>query len=299
MSQVSPIAETHPSYIPAGSMSPEANRPGTAYNGRRVPMQYHSPQDGMGSPYTPITNASPNVYPHANPVNGVDYGNHDHGGYHHQTNQRPPPHHSPPGVQRPTIQTNVGHYGVLSPVSTQHAFHGQPSNTPHSATPMPHAPPQTFPPFTLPPSDFATTISSSSTTARETEPSYAPATSGEYHEQSQAQAANEMLLLDQMSIPATIPVFGNDSVHNKSPYVGMPEDFMAYLFNSPQPGDSAMGGVPLPPGYQTYVLFFCYLAPFLPSRAPLPNLLFDNLSGLFPPRTLTARVANRAKPQLW
>lgn len=41
--------------------------------------------------------------------------------------------------------------------------------------------------------------------------------------------AGELSMLDNMS---TIPVFGSDGVLNKSPYVGMPEDFMAYLFNT-------------------------------------------------------------------
>jgi hypothetical protein len=60
-----------------------------------------------------------------------------------------------------------------------------------------------------------------------------------------------MMLLDQMSMPTTIPVFGpSDSLLNKSPYVGMPEDFMAYLFNTGnvQPADgsgSPMHGLPL------------------------------------------------------
>ncbi|KAJ4210901.1 hypothetical protein NW759_012934 [Fusarium solani] len=38
-----------------------------------------------------------------------------------------------------------------------------------------------------------------------------------------------------MVMPATVPVFGEAGDPNKSPYVGMPEDFMAYLFNSPSP----------------------------------------------------------------
>jgi hypothetical protein len=48
-----------------------------------------------------------------------------------------------------------------------------------------------------------------------------------------------MMLLDSMSMPATIPVFGCDGVMNKSPHVGMSEDFMAYLFNSGTAGDSS------------------------------------------------------------
>lgn len=54
-----------------------------------------------------------------------------------------------------------------------------------------------------------------------------------------------------MSMATTIPVFGpGDSVLNKSPYVGMPEDFLVYLFNTGngQPGDgsgSPMHGMPM------------------------------------------------------
>lgn len=52
------------------------------------------------------------------------------------------------------------------------------------------------------------------------------------HFQGQPQSTGEMVLLDNMTSQTTIPVFGSDSVLNKSPYVGMPEDFMAYLFNT-------------------------------------------------------------------
>ncbi|KAH8889684.1 hypothetical protein GQ53DRAFT_651715 [Thozetella sp. PMI_491] len=247
LSQVSPIADTHPGYPQPGSASPEANRPGTAYNNnRRVPMQYHTPQDGMGSPYTPITNTPPAGYHHPGAPNGVDYSGHDHG-YHHPQGQRTV-HQSPSGLaQRPSVQTNLPSYGVLSPVSTQHGYHSQPANTPQSAGTMPFAPPQNFPPFSLPPSDFTT---SAAVSQRELEQSYAPATTGEYAEHPHSQPG-EMILLDQMSMPTTIPVFGNDSVLNKSPYVGMPEDFMAFLFNSPQQGDGTLGGVPIP-GYHNY-----------------------------------------------
>lgn len=47
-------------------------------------------------------------------------------------------------------------------------------------------------------------------------------------------------MLDNMSSQTTIPVFGSDSVLNKSPYVGMPEDFMAYLFNTQGAEGAAM-----------------------------------------------------------
>jgi hypothetical protein len=46
-----------------------------------------------------------------------------------------------------------------------------------------------------------------------------------------------------------MPVFGSDNFYQKSPYAGMPEDFMAYLFNTngSQAGDSPHGHM-IPPG---------------------------------------------------
>lgn len=53
-------------------------------------------------------------------------------------------------------------------------------------------------------------------------------------------------MLDQMSMPSAGPVFGDEGL-NKSPYVGMPEDFMAYLFNSlPANGSPANHALPAP-----------------------------------------------------
>jgi hypothetical protein len=175
MGQVSPIADTRAPFGPPGSTSPEANRPGTGYGkGRPLTMQYQSPKDGpMGSPYTPMTNTPPTGYPNGGP-NGVDYMHHD-PNYPHLQGQRPP--HQSPGPQRPSIQTNVGPYGVLSPVSTQHGYQSQPTNTPQSSAAMPYVPPQNFPPFTLPPSDFS--VASPATVGREASQSYVPPAPGE------------------------------------------------------------------------------------------------------------------------
>ena len=238
MSQASPVADGRPPFAQTGSASPELNRPGTAYaKGRSRSIQYHSPKDAMGSPYTPMTNTPPTTYANG-ASNGVDY-------MHHETNymhmaQRPQ-HHSPSDPRRPSIQTNVGHYGVLSPISTQPGYHSQPHNTPQSANPMAYVPPQNFPPFSLPPSDFNT--SSAGAVTRDDQQTYAPSTSGEYTDQ-QPQATGEMMLLDQMGMQQTMPVFGSDNILNKSPYVAIPEDFVAYLFNTHGEG-SPMTGVPM------------------------------------------------------
>jgi hypothetical protein len=109
-----------------------------------------------------------------------------------------------------------------------------------------YVPAQHFTPFTLPPSDFS---AASAPVPQESQQAYAPPASSEYSEHGHQQQSGDMMLLDQMSMPTTIPVFGpTDSILNKSPYVGMPEDFMAYLFNTntSQAGEgSPMAGTPI------------------------------------------------------
>lgn len=69
---------------------------------------------------------------------------------------------------------------------------------------------------------------------------YAATESADYQDATHHPA--DMIALDQIAMPSVGPVFGDDGGLNKSPYVGMPEDFMAYLFNSlPTHGS--------PPGY--------------------------------------------------
>ncbi|OAA47599.1 C2H2 finger domain protein [Metarhizium rileyi] len=50
--------------------------------------------------------------------------------------------------------------------------------------------------------------------------------------------STDLFALDQMALPIAGPVFGNDGGLSRPPYVGMPEDFMAYLFNSLPSQDS-------------------------------------------------------------
>ncbi|KAL1840143.1 hypothetical protein VTJ49DRAFT_759 [Mycothermus thermophilus] len=240
LSQTSPVTDTRPPFASPGSASPEVNRPGTAYTkGRSLSIQYHSPKDVMGSPYTPVSNTPPTTYANGAAANGVDYVHHDQGGFVHMAQRGA---HQSPDLRRASIQSNVGPYGVLSPVSTQHGFPGQPHNTPHSAGGMAYVPPQNFPPFSLPPSDFAAS-SSAAATARNDQASYSASTGGEFTDQ-QAQSAGEMMLLDQMGMQQTMPVFGSDSILNKSPYVAIPEDFVAYLFNT-HGENSPLTGVPM------------------------------------------------------
>jgi hypothetical protein len=50
------------------------------------------------------------------------------------------------------------------------------------------------------------------------------------------------MMLDSMQMnQQTLPVFGGDTMLNKSPYVAIPEDFVAFLFNQNSMDGSPMG----------------------------------------------------------
>jgi hypothetical protein len=235
LAQHSPTSGDRPG-PPLGSLSPEANRPGSGYPGqvRPGPLPYQSPKDHLGSPYgTPVTSTPPTAFPNGAGPNGY---------VHHERGYRAgPPQQSPNGT-RPSIQTNVGAYGVLSPVSTQPGFHSQHTNTPQS---VPFVAQQNFPPFALPPSSNFPNDGSQ----REREPRYVPTTSAEYADQNQQQPS-ELMMLDSMQMSnQTLPVFGGDTMLNKSPYVAIPEDFVAFLFNQNSMDGSPMAGMMGQGGY--------------------------------------------------
>lgn len=73
---------------------------------------------------------------------------------------------------------------------------------------------------------------------------YAPAHPNDDAED--ARQPSELALPEAMSTTATIPVFGTDSILDGSPRVGMPEDFMAYLFNTQQGEGISMAGMAMP-----------------------------------------------------
>ncbi len=228
MTHGSPIADKRMPFAPQGSLSPEANRPGTGYNSKMGPgqMPYHSPKGITGSPYTSVASTPPTGYSNGGHSNGGEYAHHD-PAYGHQR-----PYNSPDGHARPSVA-----YGVLSPISTQH-LPTQGGSTPQSAV---YVPQQNFPPFSLPPSEFVP--SSAPTASRDIVSPYVPTTSGgEYSEPGHAQGPSEMMMLNQLSMPSTMSMFGAENTLQKSPYVvGLPEDFMAYLFNSQQGEGSPMG----------------------------------------------------------
>lgn len=254
--------------VPVGSISPESNRPGSGF------PKVHG-TGSAASPYTPIS-ATPPTYPHGASQQGADGFNAQENGYPRN------PHQSPSGHPRPSVQTNVGPYGVLSPVSTQHGgYQSQATGTPQSTPTLPYVSQQNFPPFTLPPSDFA--AASPAGVSRDPGQSFAPATSGEFNDHPHSQTSSEMVLLDQMSSQTTIPVFGTDGVLNKSPYISIPEDFVAYLFNTTNPDGSPSVGHVLTQGQYSHYGDY-------QSQYSMPYYGTDGVLGYFPPSNQPQQV---------
>ncbi|QLI64795.1 Zinc finger protein klf1 [Metarhizium brunneum] len=85
--------------------------------------------------------------------------------------------------------------------------------------------------------------------------------STQYHDASHHPA--DIFALDQMATLSAGPVFGDDGGLSKTPYVAMPEDFMAYLFNSlPSQGSSPGNGLQGPISKYGELQDTQYCAPF-------------------------------------
>ncbi|KAI1177452.1 fungal-specific transcription factor domain-containing protein [Nemania sp. FL0916] len=242
INQSSPVDNVRSPYpTPASTtMSPEHTKLGNVAlrPEHTAHSQYQSPKDGVGmnTPYSPMTGGSPATFPHPGPSNAPDaYARSEQGAAY---NARLP-HQSPTGHQRLHAHSGANLYGALSPVSTHpSSYHLQPTHTPQSVPTMPFVPPNNFPAFSLPPSDFNAPAGVSAAPGATHQ--YAPTTSSEYGEQSHSHASTttDLMLLDQMTAQATMPMFGPDGMLNKSPYISIPEDFVAYLFNTTSPNTS-------------------------------------------------------------
>lgn len=207
-----------------GSSSPDFSRSHPPdYSKARPSLPFQIPQDGAGNTYPPMVSASPGMYPNGGVPNTMEsYMSQNHG-YGNPMSQQAQPHS--PVTQRPPMQT-MNSFGVLSPVPNQQGFQS-PVNTPVASTFVPQ---QNVLPMNLPPSQFSANQNS---VPRDTTQFSGGTSSAEYPDNGGTTQASELMILDQMAMPGTVPVFGGDGDMNKSPYVGMPEDFMAFLFNSP------------------------------------------------------------------
>lgn len=210
-------------------------------NGRQPQMMYNSPHEGSATPFTPGSTAQADAFTNGTSMQVASEYAHDLG-----YSQSPPQrqdldltlNHS-----RPASGSRMGSYGVMSPVSNQRGYPGQQPQMMRSDSFVPQ---QSVQPMNLPPAQYP---NFQAVGTRAEENTYNTSAAQDYSETS-----NQMML-DQMAMPGTVPVFGSDGALNKSPYVGMPLDFMNYLFNSeanPAQG-SPMSSPIIPVTYTKYV----------------------------------------------
>jgi hypothetical protein len=256
----SPTTESgKPMSAHGSSASPEVMRPSLAGLKSRTNhhmQHYQSPVET----YSPATNPSSGTYSGAASSNGTE--NYQQSSNFKRSNSdsipqrqgsnsttplsRPQRHASfgmsdgkPSEFSRPPLQTNVGPYGLLSGASGSQSYHSTQSS--------PFVPQQNFTPFSLPPPGFNTAVTSAAV-SREPEPNYSSMPS-EYQSDSMPQNSGpDMMLLDQMTAPNTMPVFGGEG-YSRSPFA-IPEDFVAYLFSEQQlNNNSSPMGQMNQPGY--------------------------------------------------
>lgn len=204
---------------------------GIAYgNANHAQSHYLSPQEPIHSPYTSGSNTSPAGhqvgYPSNVPENyGMDMTGSTRGHHIARDNVLHPPPQSAP-------QASFAYAGTLSsPTASSHPrfypSQGQSIASPQQMsnynTNQQHMPPdmQASPP-----------AANGSLSAMQVPGQGYSVVAVSDGQDALLQQPTDIITLDQMSMPGVGPVFGDDGGLGKSPYVGMPEDFMAYLFNS-------------------------------------------------------------------
>jgi hypothetical protein len=134
----------------------------------------------------------------------------------------------PSNFSWPPPQTAAGPYGLLSSASSSQNYHANQHN------PQTSVPQENFTPFTL--------------STRSVEPTYPTSVAIDYPNESthHQQSSPDRMLLNQMTAPNTMPVFGDEG-YNRSPFA-IPKDFVAYLFSGQQIDNS----LPIQIGQQGY-----------------------------------------------
>lgn len=255
-----------------GSSSPEVMRPSLVNQKSRTnQLQYPPSQEPNPSSYSPLTNASsgtysassngaegyvqPSAFKRSNSDNisrGPENMNIATAG------NRTPQRHTSFGVadakavefSRPHLQTNSGSYNMGTSGSTNQNYQNA-QGSPHTYVSQ-----QNFTPFSLPPPGFNTSAAASAP-IRESEPVYPTSMSTDYPSESitSQQSGPDMMLLDQMTAPSAMPVFGGEG-YNRSPFA-IPEDFVAYLFAGQQlDSASPLGQIPGQQAYAKCVVSF-------------------------------------------
>lgn len=214
---------------PAGSASPENKRTSSGYNLPPQPSTpYRQQQDSSRASYptmglsqqAPFTNGgnqppAMDTYPHESTYSTSLPNDHQS--------------QSPVVSAHSTGPIRSNSYAVASPTANQQRFPNWESGAPQTSGFV--AQPNVMS-FSLPPSQYP-----SGHDAPQPDVSQSYGAAGEYSEAGQQQQ-NDMMMLGDMTMPATAPVFGSETL-NKSPYAGMPEDFLSYLFNSVPAGESS------------------------------------------------------------
>lgn len=203
-----------------GSTSPEASKAKPSWPDPRPRADsVRSTQDHSSAMYSPV--ADGHTSPYMNGHHSGQYGLADYGG---QQGYRT----HPTQPQSPLLQNTNQHphspFGSMSP-----ALHGQAYGVPTGSgrSNGNFVAQQNVMPFHLPPAQYT---GGHSMPSQDSAPSYEGITSVDTGN-TPAQTS-EMMLLNQMSMAGTVPIFGGDGVLSKSPYGGMPDDFLTYLFNS-------------------------------------------------------------------
>lgn len=274
LNHVSPTDSINKSQSIHGSASPETTRPILVGNrSRTVQIQYASPEN-ISSPFSPVTVQSSTTFTgSASSSTANDFTSYQQETPFKRSNSdhslplgqglisRQPLINSGRGqrtssfgvtdakpidslISRPPLQSTVGPHSLLPSTSSHQSYHGSQGTTTGIQPPI-HASyvnQQNPTPFALPPPSFATTAPA--TSSRETDSSYTispPHTNVpiEYQRDSGhgQQSGPDMMLLDQMTAPNTMPVFGSEG-YSRSPFT-IPEDFVAYLFSDQQINNSS------------------------------------------------------------
>lgn len=270
LNNVSPATDGNKPISMHGSASPETTRPALTGRPRTTQLQYPSPPDNVSSPFSPSTVQSTGTFAgSASSSTATDFTYQQTNSFVKRSNSD---HSLPPGqgplarstllnsnrnqrssfgvadakpvdatFPRPPLQPAGGSYGLVSSTSSNPSFQGNKSG--QSSMHSQYVSQQNFTPFTLPPPGFATPTAT--TSPREVESSYtisSPHTALplEYQQRDPGlsqQAGSDMMLLDHMTAPGTMPVFGGEG-YSRSPFA-IPDDFVAYLFSEQQFSNSS------------------------------------------------------------
>ncbi|UKZ73828.1 hypothetical protein TrVFT333_001481 [Trichoderma virens FT-333] len=205
--KLAPADASRPVPVPVPIPAPA---PMPAYNDPRPPPPIHhhhpSPQEPPGDPYPLINNAGPPLFPGS--VSSVGHDAFGHGA----TAPRRLASGQSHGPTRPSIQTNVGPYGVISPASSGQGYYSQSSSTPQTAGFVPQ---HNVLPFSLPPAQYSH-LQTAPAPPRDGAPPHGTTTASAQYSDAHHHHPNEMMIMDHMEMSNSGPVFADDGV-NKSP----------------------------------------------------------------------------------